>query len=315
MITRSLPPTNESSTLKSTDLADRIPGEWGDNEYFLLFRVCNIFMDLRKQNNAAKVRRFLTIWKFNTQQLRRSHQSKGEAAESSILYVHRSNFLSAMEDFDKISEALRTEQNIQRHNAALMTNAGGAKMLISIWRYRLLRIMHVYFQRWVLESKHAETVKRLDDLRVNLQNGATALQERQTKSNEIEMANSRLQVSLLVVISVLRLRTHSFLVSLYSSRVHDAKLRKQLFLEMVSIKEALKQYSENDIIAKNTAAERGKESMLSLRAVQENTQIAKDTQQKLKLMSNEIQRTQREMQTNKEILDRKAGVASNGGSG
>ena len=58
----------------------------------------------------------------------------------------------------------------------------------------------------------------------------------------MEETNSRLMLSLLVVLSVLRLRSHSIMVKLSGYRSKAGKSRKALWRELSFVKQALVEY-------------------------------------------------------------------------
>lgn len=300
-----------SSSGSKDDPLVSLQDSWMDAEYFLFFRVCQIFVCFRKQTAAVKLRTYMTRWRFHCHQERKVHAVVEASKDMTSVRAHRSSFLAALADHDALLGLMVAERDNFQEKMYQHTVIGGAKMFITFWRCRVVRRLGLAFQKWYLETLHSANTKTLERLLESQKRGTDELNDRQTKSREIEELNSRLQLSLLVVLSVLRLRTHSKLMNLCSSLEHDAKIRKQLFNEVVCVKDALKRYRTADILATTTALERGKECMESLKSTHDNVQVAREAHNKLRLMSVEINKIQRDLQNSKDIRDRNAGISSN----
>jgi len=300
-----------SSSGSKDDPLVSLQDSWMNAEYFLFFRVCQIFVCFRKHTAAVKLRTYMTRWRFHCHQERKVHAVVEASKDMTSVQAHRSSFLAALADHDALLGLMVAERDNFQEKMYQHTVIGGAKMFITFWRCRVVRRLGLAFQKWYLEMKHSANTKTLERLLESQKRGTDELNDRQTKSREIEELNSRLQLSLLVVLSVLRLRTHSKLMNLCSSLEHDAKIRKQLFNEVVCVKDALKRYRTADILATTTALERGKECMESLKSTHGNVQVAREAHNKLRLMSEEINKIQRDLQNSKDIRDRNAGISSN----
>lgn len=282
---------------------------WEDSEFILFYRVCKIFTSRHKQMKLVKLKNYMTRWVFACSQLRFIQEEK----ITPEYLAHRSDLMSALAVQSNLEEMLNAENDEYNAKVYELTHIGGASMLITFWRCRTIRILSVAFQRWLLGVAHLESLRKLAGMSNQLRVDTKELSDRQAKSKDVDETNSRLQLSLLVVLSVLRLRTHSFLLSLYTARVRDAKVRKQLFSDVVLVKEALKRYMVQDTVGSTTALEHGKECNSSLQSVQDNILVAVEVHKKLKLASDEINRMQRNVRNTKVLLDRKSGVSSNGG--
>jgi len=293
---------------------EAVQDSWADAEYFHFFRVCQVFVGYRKQTEAARLRSYMTRWQFHCMQERKVRKGTEENADMTV-QAHRSSFLEALREHENLSHLIATERESFAEEMYQHTVIGGAKLFMTFWRCRVIRTLGIAFRKWYLEMRHYVSTKKMELLMISLDKGADELNERQAKMKEIEELNSRLQLSLLVVMSVLRLRTHSKLMDLCSSLKNDAKIRKQLFNEVMYIKDALKRFGAADALATATALERGKECLESLKSTQEHIQVAQEAQNKLKFVSAEIKKIQRELQNSKDIRDRNAGISSTGMGG
>ena len=79
--------------------------------------------------------------------------------------------------------------------------------------------------------EHAENLRMSQDLHATLLSDQNTLGERKSKIKYVDELNSSLQLPLLVVLSVLRLRAHSFLVSLSTARKQDSIHASRIKLE------------------------------------------------------------------------------------
>jgi len=293
-------------------LRGNVQDSWTDAEYFQFFHVCQVFVCFRKLTTAVRLRTYMTRWRFHCLQERKIREVPKENADMTSVQASRLSLVEAVAEHENLCDRLSAERKTFAEKMYQHTVLGGAKMFIIFWRCRLIRTLGIAFQKWLLEMKHYSDTKKMDALMIRLEKGADELNDRQAKTKEIEELNSRLQLSLLVVMSVLRLRTHSKLMNICSSLKNDAKMRKQLLNEVLHIKDALKRYGAADVLATTTALERGKECMESLKSTREHLQVAQEAQNKIELVSAEIKKIQRDLQNCKDIWDRSAGISSTG---
>ena len=119
---------------------------------------------------------------------------------------------------------------------------GALKTIIYACSWRQLCLLSKGFHMWQTNSTNfgelAVLQRNHDDLG---EKGALLLEEKEA-ARGVEEQNSRLLLSLLVVLSVLRLRSHSIMVRLSGFRTKAGKSRNALWLELSWVKQALLEY-------------------------------------------------------------------------
>jgi hypothetical protein len=272
-------------------------------EKTIILRVSNILHGQKKLVLYKKFRCCFTRWRFYVENnIGPAIISKQSNAQ------HIANAIESLAENERLRAELKEETRIYTEKMYKVTHIGGARMMITFWKCRILRKLGAAFQRWCLGIQHLENLRKLDGLNDSVGSGHQELIQRKQKVKDIEETNSRLQLSLLVVLSVLRLRSHSFLVSLASARKQSANQRTHLWNELTSMKAALNKYNVEDVMATSTARERGKEYLRALDDIKKNIDSALLTQNALQHEFDELTKKQQDLYTNKELLAQKSGV-------
>ena len=273
-----------------------------DTQQALIMRVFFCLRSYHKKKIAIKLRQCMTRWIFCSQQSRASERKECKL-NNDTNQKHREKFLAAFRDQEAFRSKMKVDGDVFRQKMYQLTNLGGARMLVTFWKCRLLRTMGIAFQRWFLNLEHAVNIKKIENMRRDIIGGEEELGDRKKKIKDIDELNSRLQLSLLVVLSVLRLRAHSFLVSLSSSRKQDAKERTKLFNELLAMKRALAKYDAEDERAMSTAQLRGEDHIRALNSVKVNLNQALRTHTALKQESDEMNEKQRYLHNQQEKME------------
>ena len=100
-----------SSSGSKDDPLVSLQDSWMDAEYFLFFRVCQIFVCFRKQTAAVKLRTYMTRWRFHCHQERKVHAAVEASKDMTSVRAHRSSFLAALADHDALLGLMVAERD------------------------------------------------------------------------------------------------------------------------------------------------------------------------------------------------------------
>ena len=267
----------------------------------LLLRVAYTFRGVRKLDVSLAVRKKFTLWKFHCQRAKAELYAKGIDEDDNTVHLKLTEkYLVTLEENENLRLQCKITEHEERAKRFQATHSGCARMLLTFWRCRILRVLGVAFHRWFLKVEHAENLRMSQDLHATLLSDQNTLGERKSKIKYVDELNSSLQLSLLVVLSVLRLRAHSFLVSLSTARKQDARVRTNLFRELGAMKEALHRFKIEDERATQTAIDRGKSYLDALGVARNNVRGALRTQKALKQESDEMNQKQKDLHSEQE---------------
>jgi len=291
--TRSISPAAEEKVFQAHRMKE--------SQKVLMIRVMYTFKCVRKVDRSSLLCKKFTVWKFRCQRMKAAQHAQGVDDEDDPEHnACTDEYLQALHENERLRARLDTHDEEERGKRFAVTHSGCARMLLTFWRCRILRVVAVAFHRWCLKVEHAANLLKSTELRDTLLSDQTTLGERKSKIKYADELNSRLQLSLLVVLSVLRLRAHSFLVSLSSARKRDAKVRTNLHRELVAMKKALHRFKSDDERATKTAIDRGKSYMDALQVTRDNISGALQTQKALKQENEEMNQKQKEAYTKQE---------------
>ena len=130
----------------------------------------------------------MTRWIFYSQQSRASERKECKL-NNDTNQKHREKFLAAFRDQEAFRSKMKVDGDVFRQKMYQLTNLGGARMLVTFWKCRLLRTMGIAFQRWFLNLEHAVNIKKIENMRRDIIGGEEELGDRKKKIKDKDELN------------------------------------------------------------------------------------------------------------------------------
>ena len=213
---------------------------------FLIF--CRAVCLMQKRHSIwtfSQLTKYFTTWTFITKRNPLKIANVTPEQEQQLART-RATILTSFTEYEEIRSTYDDEMRLFEEKVQRIKTENGCKLILIFMHLRYLNTLQYSFEKMKNFANHSGDVKSLQDDMAKIEGAFEEISATQSDIKEIEETNSRLQISLLVKLSVQRLRIHASLSLLYSTRERNRNMRKSLFDEICTIKEALARYDNMD---------------------------------------------------------------------
>ena len=216
-----------------------------DRGFLLLTRGVCLLQKRFFTNTHSKLVRSFTTWHFIT----KSHPLKipdFTQEQDEQLTKTRATILKAFKEYENVTSKYSMEEALFQEKVQKIKTVNGCKVILIIMHLRYLNTLKSSFDKMKVFAEHREDIVTLQHEVDEISETFEKLSVTEADIKEIEETNSKLQITMLVKLSVQRLRIHAILTTLYSTRERNRNMRKMFFDEVTAIKEALHKYDDMD---------------------------------------------------------------------
>ncbi len=225
--------------------------EWNDTQYYVFLRVIQKVIGLKKSERFGKLQQAWTSWVSQIHHIRsndpelitESYIALNREFEKATSQEQRQEVLESFCEVEKGQQELEVVKGNEKRNLVRVKKANALQVLSYACNWRQLCRVSTAFRSWHRNCMHWDELNRMQSHCDDLRDKFSLLREKNDRSKAIEEQNSRLLLSLLVVLSVLRVRAHLIMCKLSAYRQSQGKSRKVLAHEIYCVKEALLQVS------------------------------------------------------------------------
>ena len=216
-----------------------------DRGFLLVSRAMCLMQKRVYTHHHSMLVRYFTTWCYMT----KSHPLKipnVTPEQTGQLVKTRATILSAFKEYEEVASKYHKEFALFEEKVQTIKTENGCKLILITMHLRYLNTLKSAFEKIKVFAAHREDIVSLKRDIKELNSAMEKVNVTQTDIKEIEEINSKLQITLLVKLSVQRLRIHASLTTLYSTRERNRNMRKVFYDEVTAIKGALQKYDDTD---------------------------------------------------------------------
>ena len=200
-----------------------------NNAYITLTRGLCHFRKHLKVLAAHRQQKAFTCWRFFVEASRIIHVN--DPVEDSEITDLRKSFLTSFSDHENLSKTLEKEKYVLDDKMRRLRHERAGATLLIFMKCKYLNFQGRYFNYWKNHIKNPYFGQIVAE-RKRLEDGFMIIKAREEEIRFIMETNSRLQLSLLVVIACLRMKSHVVLRRL-SNLIKENKVNRQIVWEHI----------------------------------------------------------------------------------
>lgn len=229
---------------KKTKKKSKPEGGLSDRGYLIF---CRAICVIHKRANTAtfsRMQRAFTKWAFHARHDISVDKGKLSGAQQSELRSNRAKVISAFEQHGVVTTEFNAHEKQYMEKISSIRHSCGIKVVSLSINLRYLNHLRRGFDLWHIYSQNHQKITKAKKERDNISKEFEKINAKMEYIKGIEETNSRLQLSLLVKLAVLRLRAHTIITSMSATRERNLNMRQTIYDEIIKVKESLAEYEE-----------------------------------------------------------------------
>jgi hypothetical protein len=214
-------------------------GRLTDRGYLIFCRALCLANKRMSVTAMGRVHECFTKWVFHARNDAGAGAHAMSVGEATRLQAQRTKTLSAFDEHETFRSEYEREEKLYMSKINAIKKEGAAKSLAMYSNLRYLNSLRRGFDAMLLYAENHEEVDAIRRERDVSMVAFEKISDKMKYIKDVEETNSRLQLSLLVKLSVLRLRSHSTIQSMSATRERNRNIRSSIHDEITKIKEAM----------------------------------------------------------------------------
>ena len=212
---------------------------------YLIF--CRALCIVHKRTNTVtfgKLQKAFTTWAFHSRHDASKDGTPLSPAQQDRLVLRRQRVLTASKEHGIVTTDFNAHEAQYMEKIHTIRYACGMKAIILFLHLRHLNHLRRAFDLWHIYSMNHDKITRAKKERDGITKEFEKINSKIEYIKDIEETNSRLQLSLLVKLAVLRLRAHTIITSMSATRERNRNMRQTIHDEIMNVKGSLSEYEE-----------------------------------------------------------------------
>lgn len=229
---------------KDTRKKHKPEGGLSDRGYLIFCRAICIVHKRANTATFSRLQRAFTKWSFHARHDMSANKIQLSTAQEDELDAKREKVTSAFEKHGIITTEYNAHEKQYREKIRIVRQSSGLKVLSLSIHLRYLNQLRRGFDTWHTYSQNHQVITKAKKEQNKIAKEFEKINSKIEYIKGIEETNSRLQLSLLVKLAVLRLRAHTIITSMSATRERNRNTRQTIYDEIMKVKASLAEYEE-----------------------------------------------------------------------